>query len=134
MSALPNNPLEAVATGQAPRAVAAVRPPAYSPFIALLLGQLAVLGWLVFQTQQLVTERQNLQVANLSLQQTVDSAARLRSSLDALAADTQRVADAGNPSARVLIEELRKRGITINSPAAPAAAPAATPAPKPAGG
>ena len=55
--------------------------------------------------------------------QTVDSAAKLRASLDALASDTQRLADAGNASAALLVAELRKRGVTINAAATPAASP-----------
>ena len=99
-------------------------PSARSPFVPMLLGGLALLGWLGFQTYGLFTERESLTAAHTAQQQTVDNAGKLRTSLDALAADTQRIADAGNPSARVLIEELRKRGITINAPVAAAAKPA----------
>ena len=57
----------------------------------------------------------------------METAQRLRRSLDLLAADTQRLADGGNGNAKVLVEELKKRGITINAaatttPAVPAAA------------
>lgn len=54
------------------------------------------------------TERQALQTAYASQQQTVDNSAKLRASLDTLAADTQRLADAGNPNARALVDELKK--------------------------
>ena len=86
-----------------------------SVFAPLLLAGLAVLGWLGFQTWQFYVERQALQAAYESQQQTVDSSAKLRASLDALAADTQRLADSGNPNARALVDELKKRGVTINS-------------------
>ena len=92
-----------------------------SAFTPLLLGGLAMLGWLAFQAQQLYVERQILQSAYASQQQTVDNAAKLRASLDALAADTQRLADAGNPNARALVDELKKRGVTINSANTPPA-------------
>ena len=101
------------ASGAHPRAMPAQLVP-YSPFVPLLLGALALLGWLGFQTQQLLNERQALQAAYVSQQQTVDNSGKLRASLDALAADTQRMADSGNPNARLLVDELRKRGITIN--------------------
>lgn len=92
-----------------------------SPFVPLLLASLALLGWLGFQTWQLMNDRQALQAGYASQQQTVESSGKLRASLDALAADTQRMADGGNPNAKLLVEELRKRGITINtSPPAPA--------------
>ena len=98
--------------------------PLRSPFVPMLLGGMALLGWLGFQTYGLFTERESLAAAHTAQQQTVDNAGKLRTSLDALAADTQRIADAGNPSARLLVDELRKRGITINAPAAAAAKPA----------
>ena len=102
-----------------------------SVFAPLLLGGLAVLGWLGFQTWQFYVERQALQAAYASQQQTVDSSAKLRASLDTLAADTQRLADSGNPNARALVDELKKRGVTISTtPAntAPGMAPPTAPA------
>ena len=89
--------------------------------MSLLLAGLAVLGWLGFQAQQQYAERQILQSAYASQQQTVDSAGKLRASLDVLAADTQRLADSGNPNARALVDELKKRGVTINSASTPPA-------------
>ncbi len=98
-----------------------------SAFVPLLLGGLAVLGWLGFQALQFNVERQALQAAYASQQQTVDGAAKLRASLDTLAADTQRLADAGNPNARTLVDELKKRGVTISTTPANAALGAAAP-------
>lgn len=97
-------------------------------FVPLLLCGLALLGWLAFQGTLLWRDHQALAATHAGQQQTVDNASKLRGSLDALAADTQRMADAGNPNARLLVEELRKRGVTINpaaTPATPAAAPPA---------
>ena len=114
---------------------AAERSPAvaHSPFVPLLLGGLALLGWLGWQTLQLVSEHNALQGAHAAQQQTVDNAGKLRTSLDALAADTQRMALAGNPSAKLLVDELARRGVTISAPGAaatttttPAAVPPAT--------
>ncbi|MBN9429899.1 MAG: hypothetical protein J0H09_25695, partial [Burkholderiales bacterium] len=92
------------------------------PFVPLLLGGIALLMSFAYQTYQLWVEGSALQAAHASQQQTVDNAARLRASLDAIAADTQRLADSGNANARLLVEELRRRGITINA-AASAQAP-----------
>lgn len=83
----------------------------------MLLATLALFGWLGFQTVQLAKERDALQAAYASQQLTVDNAAKLRASLDAIAADTQRLADSGNPNAKLLVDELRKRGITISTTA-----------------
>ena len=89
-----------------------------SPFVPLLLSMLALVVWLGHQAWQLVADRQSLQAAHAAQQPTVDNAAKLRTSLDALAADTQRLADAGNPNAKLLVDELKKRGVTINPQAA----------------
>ena len=45
---------------------------------------------------------------------------KLRSSLDALARETAILADRGNAGARLIVDELRKRGVTINPKAPPA--------------
>jgi hypothetical protein len=96
-----------------------------SPFLPLTIVCTALWLWLAFQAWQLLNERQALQAVHASQQQGLEGASKLRTSLDALAADTQKLADAGNASARLLVEELKKRGVTIN----PAAA--ATGSPKP---
>jgi hypothetical protein len=101
----------------------------HSAFAPLLLGGLALLLMLGWQTVLLAGERSALLAGHAGQQQTVDNAGTLRAQLDALAADTQRLADAGNPNAALLVAELRKRGITIN-PAANQAANAASAAGK----
>jgi hypothetical protein len=89
--------------------------PQHSAYLPLLIGGLALMGWFGFQTWQLVNERQALQTGHAGQQKTVDGSTKLRTSLDALATDTQRLADSGNVNARTLVEELRKRGITIST-------------------
>lgn len=88
---------------------------ARSAFVPLLLGGTALLGAMAFQTYQHLGDYQSLQSAFAAQQQTVDNAGKLRASLDTLAADTQRLADAGNTSARLLVDELKRRGVTINT-------------------
>ena len=125
MSAQPESPSgsKTVVTMQAAPASAKPAPPAHSAFVPVLLFGLAVLAVLGWQTWVLVSERSALNTAFEGQQQTVDNAGKLRGSLDALAADTQRLADRGNPNAALLVTELKKRGITIN-PTAAAAGPA----------
>ena len=94
-----------------------------SLFLPILLLALAFVAWLGFQAMQQVSERQQLVQAQANLEPQEQSAAKLRTSLDALAVATAGLAAHGNPNARVIVEELRKRGVTIN-PAA-AAKPAA---------
>lgn len=110
-----------------PRQHAAAQAAGHSAFVPLLLGGLALLLMLGWQTVLLAGERSALQAAHAGQQQTVDNAGTLRTQLDALAADTQRLAEAGNPNAAILVAELKKRGITINPAAAAASAAAKSP-------
>lgn len=91
--------------------------PGHGAFVPVLLATLALLLGLGWQCYLLLAERDGLQGAHTAQQLTVDNAGKLRGSLDALAADTQRLADAGNPNAALLVAELRRRGITINAKA-----------------
>ncbi len=104
---------------------------AHSAFVPVLLGGLALLVVLGYQTFVLVAEREALNATHTGQQQTVDNAAKLRNSLDLLAADTQRLADVGNPNAGLLVAELRKRGISINPQAVAGAGAGATAASAP---
>ena len=96
-----------------PSAPSAV-PPAKSLFVPAALFALAFVGWLAFQTVQLVGERQALASARANLDPMELSATKLRAALDALATATAKLATDGNANARVIVEELRKRGVTIN--------------------
>lgn len=107
-------------------AVLAAGPKTHSVFVPMLFFGLAVLAVLGWQTWVLASERGALTAAYEGQQQTVDNAGKLRTSLDGLAADTQRLADRGNVNAALLVTELKKRGITINPQAGAAAAAAAS--------
>ena len=96
-------------------------------FVPLLLGLLAVTAWMAHHAWLLEQDRLQLTAAQATLQPTVEKSAGLRQSLDRLAADTQRLADAGNGNARVLVDELRKRGITITAGTTPVSASPAKP-------
>ena len=121
----PHNTDKVVAMTPAAASAAQPEPQRYSAFVPVLLFGLAVLAVLGWQAWLLSTERDALGTAHINQQQTVDNAGKLRTSLDALAADTQRLAEAGNGSAALLVTELKQRGITINPNAAAAAAAAA---------
>ena len=92
------------------------------PFVPMLIGALALVTWFAFQTVQLAGERQQLAAMRAVQGAQVDAATKLRASLDGMASATAKLADAGNVNAKLLVEELRKRGITIN-PNAPPTAP-----------
>jgi hypothetical protein len=86
---------------------------AFSPFLPMLLVTLSLLAWLAFQGVQLGLEQRQLKLAQSNLEAQHDAALKLRSALDTLATATAKLAAEGNANARVVVEELRKRGITI---------------------
>ncbi len=89
-----------------------------SGFVPMLLLSLAMVGWLAFQTLQQVNEQQQLALAHANQETQQQAAAKVRAALEAVATATARLASAGNVNARVIVEELRKRGVTINTAAA----------------
>ncbi len=92
----------------------------HSPFVPLLLLGLAVLGWTVFQSAQLVRDRHALDRVILAQGPQIAQARRLRTALSALASNTQKLADAGDSGAQLIVSQLKKHGITIH-PAVPGA-------------
>jgi hypothetical protein len=89
-----------------------------SAFAPILLIVLSVTAWAGFQTVQLVREQQQLEAAKVGLAPQELAATKLRASLDQVAAATAKLAADGNVNARLIVEQLRARGVTINSPAA----------------
>ncbi len=94
----------------------------HDPFIPVALLALAFIAWLGFQTWNLSAERSQLSLAHATQQPQIDQANKLRAALDTLAVTTQRLAGEGSAAARVVVDELGKRGVTIN-PAGAASAP-----------
>jgi len=105
--------------------VAAVAPPSghRSPFIPALLLVLTLLGSLGFQTMQLVPGRTNLTAAIAAQDPQMEQSKKVRPALESIGTRTARLAKAGNANATVIVEGLRKRGITFN-PDGPLPAPA----------
>lgn len=117
-SGLTNRADSPAATTASTAAAAAKAQAGVSLFLPILLLALAFVGWLGFQAMQQVSERQQLVQAQTHLEPQEQAATKLRASLDALAMATAGLAAQGNPNARVIVEELRKRGVTINPGAA----------------
>ena len=90
-----------------------------SPFLPLLVLIVALLAWSVFQTTMLVIESNALAATRENQELQKKNADKVRQALDALARDTARLSDRGNAGARLIVEELRKRGVTINPDAPP---------------
>ena len=96
---------------------------AHGPFLPLLLGLLALAGWSLFQAVQLARERSELKSAVAAQEPQVVQSQKLRAALDSIATQTQRLADGGNADAALIVEELRKRGVTIDAKSAAGARP-----------
>ena len=59
-----------------------------------------------------------LAAARLGQERAHENAHKMREALDRIASQTQHLADRGNPNARLIVDELRRRGITIRTSAA----------------
>ena len=79
----------------------------------------AVLLWVLFQSYSLFNERQALLAAAAQLAPQAETATKVRASIDSIAAGVKRLADGGNANARVIVDELARRGVTINPNSAP---------------
>jgi hypothetical protein len=88
-------------------------PASFGLFVPALLLALAVVASLGFQTIQLLRDRAQLGSAFASLEVQNQTAVKLRSSLDALATATAKLAADGNANAGQIVADLRKRGVTI---------------------
>ncbi len=99
----------------------------YGPFAPLLLGLITLVLWYGFQTTQLLKERENLTTLRTNQTTIYNNAQKMRAQLDTLAAETAKLAQAGNPNAAQIVNALKQQGITIDpNKAKPAAdAPAA---------
>lgn len=94
--------------------------PLRSAFVPILLIGMSVTTWSGFQTLQLMRERQQLEAAQVALAPQELAATKLRTSLDQVATATAKLAAEGNANARLIVEQLRSRGVMISSPAASA--------------
>ena len=84
------------------------------PFLPLLLVTIAFLVWTIFQTTELVRERSALSQTRSAQAAPIGQAQKLRTAADSMFSKTQKLADAGNPNAQLVISELKQRGITVN--------------------
>lgn len=89
------------------------------PVALLSVAFLAAIG---FQTVQLLRDRGNLANVYAGQESAVQQTIRLRNSVDAFAGDTARLAQAGDPQAKQVVDTLRSENISIRPPAAAPAA------------
>jgi hypothetical protein len=92
-------------------------------FLPSCIGLCALVLWFGFQTVQLSQERNSLTTLGSNQALVLGSAKKVRAQLDAVAAETAKLAQAGNQNAAQIVEALKQRGVTIDASKAPPTAP-----------
>lgn len=85
-----------------------------SPWLVVTFVTVAMVAWFAFQTYQLVRERGALQSVRVAQEPTIEQAQKLRAQLDAISRKTLELAQQGNSGAALIVEQLARRGVTIN--------------------
>jgi len=88
-------------------------------FLPVLLILITLVIWFGFQTYQVVKERENLKTLQANQETMFNNAQKMRAQMDAIAAETARLAQQGNANAAQVVNALKARGITINPNATP---------------
>jgi len=96
----------------------------FSPYLPMFLLALALLTSLSFQTFSLVNEATQLKTAIASQDKAIEESQKIRTQLQELASQTLALANEGNANASTLIDEMHKKGVTIQGTPTPATAPA----------
>lgn len=104
-----------------PRATAAVG--GLGVFVPLLIALVALVAWSAFQFYQLRLESEAMAALRTNQESPLQQAQRVRQNLENLAARTRQLAEAGNANARLVVNELSRRGVKIGPPASAAATP-----------
>ena len=103
------------------------------PLLAMLVA--ACLCWFGFQGWQLQREYGNLLEIRARSEAPLEQARKRRAQLESIMARTYELAQKGNPRATLILQELARRGVSINpaptGPAPATATPPGAPAPVP---
>jgi hypothetical protein len=86
----------------------------HSIFLPMLLCVTSVVIWFAFQTFQLFKERESLTALSATQLPIYTNAQKMRAQLDTIAAETAKLAQAGNSHAALIVSELKQRGVTID--------------------
>ena len=87
------------------------RNPLTLPLAILTTAVLVMAG---LQSWALWNERARLDHALATQQPTIDQAKKMRAQLDSLSRETARLAEAGNPNAQALLQELARKGVRFD--------------------
>lgn len=84
-----------------------------SPFLPLLLVTIAWLAWSAFQTDLLVTEHRGLLQLHTLQQSQLEQVRKIETSYLALVTATESLAAQGNANAKLVIDQLKARGVHL---------------------
>ncbi len=96
-------------------------------FVPLLLLGLALLAWFVFQAIQATADREVIRAAATGQDRQLDESKKLRSAFETLYRGTLQLADGGNQNARLVADELKRRGVGLNGQGTPPPGATTTP-------
>ncbi len=82
--------------------------------LSLLVLALAFAIFTTAQTVSLLRDRSLLQAGIAAQESPLVNAQRMRAQMEAIVSETARLAGAGNPNARRVIDEFRRRGINLS--------------------
>lgn len=85
--------------------------------LALTLVVFSWCAWMVFQSVQLVRERNHLSQLQANQESALQEAAKIKTQIDSITAETAKLAAEGNPSAQRIAAEFKKRGFKVNTDA-----------------
>ncbi len=80
----------------------------------ILLLSLALCGTLVFQTVESINQRHSYIEAHQAQEKPLEEIQKIKTQVDNLAIGTLKLSEQGNASAQLVVEQLKKMGITIN--------------------
>ena len=88
--------------------------------LPVIITLAALLIWFGFQTLQLFRERANLGFVKANQDSALQESEKIRVQFQSIMTKTSELASQGHPGARLVIEELQRRGIGVPSEARPA--------------
>ncbi len=83
--------------------------------IALTLTLIAIVLWFGFQAFQLVRDRSSLQVVKANQETAMQESEKIRSQFQTLMTKTAELANKGHAGAKMVIDELQKRGLGVGA-------------------
>ena len=89
--------------------------PSYSVYLPLLLAGLSLVLMLGFQTSQLLSNQDKLNLLGVKMNAAVEQAQKIRTQFEDLSRQTVELAANGNGNAQYVLQELKKQGVDLTS-------------------